>query len=594
MPGHERRSSRHPVEFEAGHGDRDGAVRRRQAACKLRLMRHLLAMLLTLSVAAAQAEPWPSGQFAQSQPEQSQPEEGSDGDTGQPQGRPGRSHSQHRQPWHGSRPLPPAPVPAQGQPAALWVSDHDGFSRVMVDFDRPEHYRLVRSGDHVTVLIDGGPVVGSPQGQSRNVQSVEGGAGQIDFTVVPGAALRDWRQGGLIVIEVLNPPPQALLPAARVSPPPAATPHSPAGQGDLAAAADATSLGKTPQPPTLPLSGAAQAPPIPKPLAGAPSPAVAPPPTAGPAADNAGQAPPAQVTPPVAARSPTAEGERASAAAATWMGKSPPPPAPPVSTPAQAPSAPMPPARAPPSAAADPPPTAGPAAGSPARAPPAPVSPSAAAVRPPSAEPPPVSAGPAADSGAFLLPFGPEVGAAAFRRGNAAVLVFDQRRAVDLSPLRGDPVFGAATVETVAAGTVIRLPLAQGMALSLSRDGSVWRIAAVPAPPKLSPIRSLSDDGKLTLSALSPGAVLSITDPDTGSTLLVGTERRPGEGVAVTRRMPEFSLLQTWQGVAVDPLSDSLDLRVIPDGFRLTGGKDGLSLSMLPEPGSGAGDQRRR
>jgi hypothetical protein len=58
--------------------------------------------------------------------------------------------------------------------------------------------------------------------------------------------------------------------------------------------------------------------------------------------------------------------------------------------------------------------------------------------------------------------------------------------------------------------------------------------------------------------------------------------------------MPEFSLLQTWQGVAVDPLSDSLDLRVIPDGFRLTGGKDGLSLSMLPDPGSGAGDQRRR
>jgi hypothetical protein len=31
---------------------------------------------------------------------------------------------------------------------------------------------------------------------------------------------------------------------------------------------------------------------------------------------------------------------------------------------------------------------------------------------------------------------------------------------------------------------VIRLPLAQGMALSLSRDGAAWRIAAVSAPPK--------------------------------------------------------------------------------------------------------------
>jgi len=489
-----------------------------------------------------------------------------------------------------------AQVAAQGQPAAVWVSDHDGFGRVTVDFDRPEHYRLVRSGNHVTVLIDGGPAVGSPQGQSRNVQSVEGGAGRIDFTVVPGAALRDWRQGGLIVIEVLNPLPQARQPAAQASPPPAATSQSPAGQGDLAAAADATRLGKTPPPPSVPLARTAPVPPAPKPLAEAPSPAAAAqPPTAGSAADDpAAHASPAPVPPSAAARSPTAEGERASAAAETWMGKSPPPPAQPASTAPRTPSVPMSPARAPPSATAASPSAMGPAAGNPDHAPPAPVPPSAAAVRPPSAEPQPMTAGPTPDSGAFLLPFGPEVGAAAFRRGNAAVLVLDQRRAVDLSPLRGDPVFGAATAETVAAGTVIRLPLAQGMALSLSRDGAAWRIAAVSAPPKLSPIQSLSDDGKLTLHAMSPGGVVSITDADTGGTLLVGTERRPGEGVAVTRRMPEFSLLQTWQGVAVDPLADSLDLRVRPDGFRLTGGKDGLSLSLLPDPGSGAGDPRRR
>ena len=97
-------------------------------------------------------------------------------------------------------------------------------------------------------------------------------------------------------------------------------------------------------------------------------------------------------------------------------------------------------------------------------------------------------------------------------------MVFDQRRTVHLGALRGDPVFGGATAETVAAWTVIRMPLADGMALSLSRDGAAWRIAAVPAPPQISAIEPQADGGKLTFPAKSPGEVLSIADP---------TRRRP-------------------------------------------------------------------
>jgi len=444
-------------------------------------MRLLLAILLLAALAVpARAEPGPPAPAGPQAPSASQPS-ADEQPASQPAAKAWRPHPKPKPaPANAVRVQPaqvqpaqvqPAQVqPAQVQPAQVWVSDHDGFGRLVVDLGRPASYRLAREGDHVTLLVDGKPLIGSPSGVPRNVQSITGGAGRADITVAPGTTLRDWRKGGLVVIEVLDPHQQAHLPGA---------PAAAALSG-----------------PQMP--GGAQ----PRPVAAA-----------------------------------------ASAGAAAQPGA--------VAVPGQ-----------PPAAA-------------------------------PAAEPAPLAASTTPRSGdapAFTLSFGPAVGAAAFRRGGSAVVVFDQRRTVDLGALRGDPVFGAATAETVAAGTVIRMPLADGMALSLSRDGSVWRIAAVSAPLRISPIEPHADGGKLTFPVKSPGEVLSIADPDTGGVLLVGTERATGEGIAATRRAPEFSLPPTWQGIVVDPLSDSLDLRARPDGFQMTGGKDGLSLSMLPEPAAAFAD----
>ena len=438
-------------------------------------MRRLPTILLLAALAVqARAEPGPSAQVSQETSASQEPAQA-------------RHAPAKAAPGPRAKPAPAQPgrvQPEQSKPAQVWVSDHDGFGRVVVDLGQPASYRLARDGDHVTLLFDGKPLIGSPSGVPRNVQSIVGGTGRADIVIAHGASLRDWRRGGLVVIEVLDPRQQAHPPA---SPPPA----SPAPSGPVAAVPHSPVEG----PGTSAVGGTHQ-----MPVAAAASPAAA-----------------------------------AKTAAGAAVAKSGPPPA----------------------------------------------------ARP--ADPPPLAASPTPQSGdapAFTLSFGPSVGAAAFRRGGSTVVVFDQRRTVDLGALRGDPVFGAATAETVAAGTVIRMPLADGMALSLSRDGAAWRIAAVPAPLRISAIEPQADGGKLTFPAKSPGEVLSIADPDTGGVLLVGTERAPGEGVTAPRRTPEFSLPPTWQGVVVDPLSDALDLRVKPDGFQLTGGKDGLSLSTLPEPGA--------
>src|SRR5512135_596841 len=47
----------------------------------------------------------------------------------------------------------------------------------------------------------------------------------------------------------------------------------------------------------------------------------------------------------------------------------------------------------------------------------------------------------------------------------------------------------------------------------------------------------------------------------------------------VLRRSAEFILLPTWQGIAIEPTADTLTLRPSQEGFLLTGGPRGLTLS---------------
>ncbi|MFL5282788.1 MAG: hypothetical protein ACJ8AW_17815 [Rhodopila sp.] len=74
-----------------------------------------------------------------------------------------------------------------------------------------------------------------------------------------------------------------------------------------------------------------------------------------------------------------------------------------------------------------------------------------------------------------------------------------------------------------------------------------------------------------------------MTDPATGATLLVGTQRRPGQAVATTRRTTEFIVQPTSQGVVIEPLSDAIALKTAPTGFSLTNGSGSLAVS---EPAS--------
>ena len=183
------------------------------------------------------------------------------------------------------------------------------------------------------------------------------------------------------------------------------------------------------------------------------------------------------------------------------------------------------------------------------------------------------------DGSAFLVPFDSTTAAAMFESGGSTYIAFDERRAVDVAALKDDPVFGASDVRLLPSGTLIRVPHPAAVAVALTQMPQGWRIAFLPVALKRQPIAMSQSDGRLNLAAEAPGNVISMADPDTGATLLVGTQHRPGQGVATSRMATEFILRSTLQGVVVEPLSDKITLRQVPTGFSLAGGPTGLLLS---------------
>ncbi len=198
-----------------------------------------------------------------------------------------------------------------------------------------------------------------------------------------------------------------------------------------------------------------------------------------------------------------------------------------------------------------------------------------------------LAAAPAATGEAVLLPFAASTGAAAFRRGDEAMLVFDERRPIDTGALQNNPIFSSAEIRLFPAATVLRFRLPADRALRLARGEGGW-IVTVGDQPALRPIRPDLDAAdanagpQLRLSAGQPGRSVVVSDPLTGGTLLVGTQREPGQGVVVSRDTPEFSLLPTWQGVAVVAVSDELILSETSDGFMLRSALPRGGLALAP------------
>ena len=463
-----------------------------------------------------------------------------------------------------------APLPAAAEGGGtVRVGDHPGFGRIVFEFAGPTGFHVATEGDRVAVTFDGAPSVTSPGALPRNVRSILGGPGSAAVLLGPGARVRSYSVENRVVLDVLDPapPPRAARPpaqrpgAAGVRPLRAGEGQADPGDAGLGAGLARTeqdgaakggttgagvpagpegAAGRTAQGRRAGVSGAGEPPPrdakpaapaqpaAPRAVAGRTAPAGVRSPfgavLAAPAGGTAPDAVPSRLVqqealPPVqTARDTPAEGGAAPAPDAA----------------ADRPAAPLPSGSANPTPATDPGAAALPALAS------------------------------------LLIPAEPGVGAAAFRRGDVAIVVLDSPVAVDEAKLRRVTGLAGATLRPAAAATVLEVP-GPPAALRLVREASGWRLSA--AEPSGAAIVAVPDADSTLFRQAQPGRVVTIADPATGGVLLVGTSA-PASGPASRlqrrSRAPAAATLPTWAGMAVEPFADQVVLRAAADGFVLS------------------------
>jgi len=463
-------------------------------------------------------------------------------------------------------------------PIPVRTGNHPTYGRIVFDAPANTRYRLTREGDQISVRFPDDQILARPGSPPRNVAKLGVAGSRLDFTIRAGATIREMRLGERLVIDIADPPsgPRADEPPQRPTTPARNRANEGRPNGP-ARSATAQAPSASPTPADAPVAAPAAAIPATAPTPAArvtPSqPTITPP---SPTLISA-IAPPASPAP-TAARTPNPQPVSTPSPPGPFRAADPAPASATAPAPMAAPRVPVradPPVEpaTDPQTAATPPPPQPPAPPMQLRAtgPVLPAGPVALVVRRlPTTNP---------DQPAIVVPFTDTIGTAMVARDTATLVVFGERRPLDLAQLRDDPAFAHATAQLLPNATLLRIPLPEGRSASLTATPQGWRITLSNTSPSRPAITPVFADGRVTFPVPAPMGVVTLRDPDSGATLLVGTVGRGGEAITTERRTTEFTLPVTQRGVVVEALSDTLALRTVPTGFLLTGPPDGLALS---------------
>ncbi|MEI7714174.1 MAG: hypothetical protein WCI94_22255 [Rhodospirillales bacterium] len=95
---------------------------------------------------------------------------------------------------------------------AVRVGNHTGFGRIVFDVAPGASYKLSRDGDSVAIVFASDTSLRKPTYAPSNVRSLNTVGDRAELIVAPGAALREMRIDGHVVIDVLDPAAPAKAP----------------------------------------------------------------------------------------------------------------------------------------------------------------------------------------------------------------------------------------------------------------------------------------------------------------------------------------------------------------------------------------------
>ena len=181
------------------------------------------------------------------------------------------------------------------------------------------------------------------------------------------------------------------------------------------------------------------------------------------------------------------------------------------------------------------------------------------------------------------------VGAAVFGRGAHLWIVFDRRARLnlDLARAKGEEVTGPIEVIEPAGqgqGTIVRMSPPNGTASAARREGTAWvidvgQMPRTPDVPVQVTVRGSDPASTRVVAELSDArSILNLRDPEIGDEIAVAPTAAAGAGVENERIYPQFRLLATAQGVAVQKLADKLAVRAAGNSVEVSSA-DGLHVS---------------
>ena len=193
---------------------------------------------------------------------------------------------------------------------------------------------------------------------------------------------------------------------------------------------------------------------------------------------------------------------------------------------------------------------------------------------------------------ALVLRLPPDIGFAAFKRGNLMWLALERPVMVAIdrsSPLAAEAARLLTPFRRLdrSDATILYAEMREPRDLSVSERGGRWYVylkdtETIPRAP-LKPVVDRSEgEARLFVPVADPGARIDFTDPLLGDRLVVVPVSGDGQGLMETRRYPQFALLKSAQGVVVQPFDDAIRVRRFANGVAIEadGGLD-LSPEML-------------
>ncbi len=170
------------------------------------------------------------------------------------------------------------------------------------------------------------------------------------------------------------------------------------------------------------------------------------------------------------------------------------------------------------------------------------------------------------------------VSAAVFARAGYVWVVFGAPAQFDLKGVNSVDyqLFGDKIQVPVSGGSAVRFPTVEGVNPRVWRDNAVWIVDFRPQNSRPDvPVRVetqlVSAQGPRVFIPLEDhGSTVIIRDPEIGDQLFVVPVASLSRGVDGLRQFTEFNLLNSAQGVVVQPLADDVTIRSLPDGVAIT------------------------